>query len=451
MKTVSEKFTSGCDRLFFLFLLANPFLDLVYGIEVYCLNISRYKTDGMLSLYQITVEPRIGLSLALRMALFAVMLLYLLALRDKKAVFTGAAMAAAFALTVGAEALRGVQFSWVEDLLYAARFAFNIAALLTYAHTLSRSPLDAGTKKQRADMLIYYTLLVVALGVLIPFLFGIGYYTYSDPLGFRGSRGMFFAGNDAVALMLLLLPLDLSLLLQTPALRSRQGIGCLIAAACCTIALVIVGTKTAFIVAAASAAVALLYAIFTVVKGGGKTPLYRFAAFAVASLALYALIELFTSGGITRTVLKITKTTDLYFKTVSFETAILSGRTTRLKAAWQGFVRALPLSLLAGIGRGSQTNVIEMDVVELFLYFGLFGTAAFAWLYLKNGVQLLLEVCRNPKPVGLFGMTSLVLCCGYLFVAGHVLFSVTSGFYFALVLLYLRVFCASQNSEVRIL
>lgn len=451
MKKTSEKIISGCDRLFFLFLFANPLLDLVYGIQVYCMNIGQYDTGGMLGSYQITVEPRIGLSLALRMALFAVMLLYLLALRDKKAMFTGAAMAAAFALTVGAEALRGARFSWVEDLLYAARFAFNIAAFLTYAHVLSRSPLDAGAKKRRADMAICYTLLVVALGVLIPFLFKIGYYTYADPLGCRGSRGMFFAGNDAVALMTLLLPLDIATLLQTPRLRSRQGIARLASVACCAIALVIMGTKTAFIVVITSAAMALLFAVFTAVKGGGAAALYRFAAACAVSLALYAVISLITSGGISRTVQEVTHTTGTYFKTEDLETAILSGRTTRMVAAWRGFVRALPLSLLAGVGRGTQPDVIEMDVVELFLYFGLCGTAAFAWLYLKNGVQLLRDVWRDPGVTGIFGMMALVLCCGYLFVAGHVLFSVTSGFYFALTLLYLRVFCAPPEGGARII
>ena len=57
----------------------------------------------------------------------------------------------------------------------------------------------------------------------------------------------------------------------------------------------------------------------------------------------------------------------------SISTVIFSGRTSYLDQALAQFRQALPVSALVGIGRGSQGHIIEMDPVEVLVYYGLLG------------------------------------------------------------------------------
>ena len=91
-----------------------------------------------------------------------------------------------------------------------------------------------------------------------------------------------------------------------------------------------------------------------------------------------------------------------------------------------------------------------MDVFEIVIYYGLFGAVALLWLYLKLGVQFLVNLFRRFDLMGLCIAVALALCAGYLIIAGHVLFSVSSGFYFALMLAISRLYYTPQPHELRI-
>ncbi len=60
------------------------------------------------------------------------------------------------------------------------------------------------------------------------------------------------------------------------------------------------------------------------------------------------------------------------------------------------------------------------------------------WLFFKEGVAFVGRFFRQFSVLGLGAFLSLGLCVGYLTIAGHVLFTVTSGFYFAVTLAYAR-------------
>lgn len=442
-----QKMLRSLDRLFLIFLIVNPLLDLAGGVQIYLLN----GGQGMLGSHQLLVNPTLGLSLAVRMVLFVVMAVYLLALRDWRAVLTGAGIAAAFVLSVAGEVLRGEPFVFREDLMYIARFGFNVAALLVYTHVLARSRADAQTVRRRVDDLLCWTLIVAALGILLPYLAGIGFYTYADPMGYRGCRGLFYSGNDAAALMMLLLPLTLCALLRLERLKSARGAAYLFGPACGVTALLVLGTKTAFLAIAATVGGVAAYAVVHALRRRDMALLGRFCAFVLAFAVFFGVVSLLSGNKIAGSIYTSFTFTGEYVESAGVETAMLSGRSTKLIAAWRDFSAALPWSALIGVGRGSQQMVIEMDVLELFLYYGVLGAAALAWVYLKNGVQFVIDLFRRFSLTAWCSMLSLVLCCGYLFLAGHTLFSVTSGFYFALTILYARVFCSAEGTSVRLI
>ena len=449
MSIKRQKLISFCDKLFLFFLFINPIFDLINGLHVYLLNSPE---GGLVGDHTIFNFPALSIPLAVRMLFFAVMIVYLLMMRDKRALFAGAAIVLSFALTVGYEFLRGAEFSLKEDVLYTARFSYNLAAFLSYAHVLANSGKSTEELLQRVRQIICITLYIVSLGVLIPYVLNFGFYTYADRHGLRGCRGLFYAGNDVVAMMMLLLPLSLHAYFSGETLRSRGTRLQLSAAALCTLTLLIVGSKAAYLTAIASVAFFVLYALVRLIKDRDAKALLYLLVFICSVAVLFGLLSLLVNlraslqiGGrhlsVRETMEETAGATAGYIETDGVETALFSGRTGMIALGWEQVSAALPLSALFGIGRGSQVHVIEMDVLEVFFYYGLVGAFAFLWIYCKHGFLFLRDLVRKPSFRALSTLCAMVICVGYLFLAGHVLFSVTAGFYFALTLLYARTLC----------
>ena len=427
------------ERLFLVFLAVSPLLDLAYGLQVYLLN----GGVGMLGSHQMVVLPAVSAGLVARMALLAVMAAYLFLAKDRQAILAGAAVAGAFLLSVLGEVLRGDPFSLKEDASYIARYGFNIAVFFVFAHVIAGLPEQTARKK--LDDLFCWTLMAASLGVLAPYLCGVGFYTYADPMGLRGCRGLFFSGNDAVALMMVLLPVVLCGILEMDDLRSPRGGAYLLTASCCVSAMLVLGTKTTFLAIGATLGGTALYAAAHGVKRRGAGYISRFGVFLLAFAVFFGVISLISGNKIGRSIYASFVFTGEYIEASGVETAILSGRSTKLIMAWHRFQAALPWSAVVGLGRGTQEVVIEMDVAEMFLYYGIPGALLMGWTYLKNGVLFLKGLTRRFTLSGWCCALALLLGCGYLFFAGHTLFSATSGFYFALILLYARSFTGPES------
>ena len=78
------------------------------------------------------------------------------------------------------------------------------------------------------------------------------------------------------------------------------------------------------------------------------------------------------------------------------------------------------------------------------IYYGIFGAVAMLWLYLKLGLEFVWKFFKNIRELRydlmpMAVLVSLGLCAGYLLIAGHILFSVTSGFYFSYMLLFGKI------------
>ena len=431
------------ERLFLTFLVISPLLDLAYGLQVYLLN----GGAGLLGSHQMTVLPAVSVGLVVRMALLAVMAVYLVITRDKQAILAGAAVVGAFLLSVLGEVLRGKPFSLREDVFYIARYGFNIAVFFVYARVIAKLPRKTARKK--LDALFCWTLLAASLGILVPYLCDIGFYTYADPMGLRGCRGLFFSGNDAVALMVVLLPVILCGILEMDDLKSLRGGAYLLTASCGVLAMLVLGTKTTFLAIGITLVGIALYAAVYGVKRRSAAYISRFGVFLLVFAVFFGVISLISGNKIGRLIYASFTFTGVYIDATNVETAILSGRSTKLIMVWHRFQAALPWSAVVGLGRGTQEVVIEMDVAEMLLYYGIPGGLLMGWTYLKNGVLFLKGLARRLTLPGWCCALALLLCCGYLFIAGHTLFSVTSGFYFALILLYARIFTGPESLSTK--
>ncbi len=98
------------------------------------------------------------------------------------------------------------------------------------------------------------------------------------------------------------------------------------------------------------------------------------------------------------------------------------------------------------MGRGSQEMIVEMISLK-YSYYGLVGTwPCFDLLHAWIPVH-----CNFFKHFDLTAfalMLSLALTTGYLVMAGHVLFSVTAGFYYSFTIIYSRVYFAKEKRDL---
>ena len=433
------------ERFFLLFLALNPLLDIASGFAVYAIN----GASGMVSNHDLPVSLAVTPSLIVRMCLLVVMAGYLLSLRDRRTLLAGCAIGAAFALSVLGEVLSGRPFSLWQDILYIARFGFNLLILLTYAAVLRRSFDRREDARRFLDRVLCLTMFLLAGGVLLPYTLGMGFYTYSDRLGYRGCRGFFYAGNDVAGIAMLLLPLAFAALLLRERI-DRRALPYLAAPGLGVTTLLLLGTKTAFLGAGVTVGAVFLFAAVDGALHKNTRLLRRFGLAVAAFAAIYLLFTLLTGGRLADTIVRSFTIANDFVGTADAQDAVFSGRTGKLLAAVGQFKAAAPLSLLVGIGRGTQARIIEMDLCEVVLYYGALGAAAMLWIYLKNGLLFLRDLFTRFSLTAYCCAVALALCVGYLTIAGHTLFSVTSGFYFSLVLLYARVACSETGLDTRI-
>ena len=79
------------------------------------------------------------------------------------------------------------------------------------------------------------------------------------------------------------------------------------------------------------------------------------------------------------------------------------------------------------------------------MFYGLFGCVTMLWIYVKYGVEFLIRFFKGFDVLRLGAFVSLGLTVAYLTMAGHVLFTVTSGFFFAFALVYARLLTTEKD------
>ncbi len=443
--TNTSGFSARLEKLFWAFLFINPFLDIINGIYINLVmgvDVLDVKFAATLG-----VTP----SLVVRMAMLAVFALYILLLRDRKSILAALPIGLCWALSVVSEYLAFRQVQLFIDMQYAARFCYNIALLMVYTHVFTaRWGSDGKELIRTLDDIIAFSMFVLSFSILLSAVIGVGYSTYADRLGYRGNRGFFYAGNDISAVLALLLPLNVASLLQ----MDRKSAGKLrsafyaVAGGFGANALMILGSKTAFIAFGLTYAVFLVVAVHSVAHGGFGPTAKGFILSVVSVLVVFTVLMLLSHMELWYSIVASFNVTGELARREGMRTALMSGRQVKLAEHFQQFTHGGVLVWLFGLGRGSQEEILEMDVFEVIFYYGLTGMFAFLFLYAKAAIEFFSRFLRRRDLVCIALVLSLGMCSAYLIIAGHVLFSVTSGFYFALVILYSRVYFADRPEEI---
>lgn len=425
MKTLNVKL----EKFFLIFLFINPFLDIFGGIYT--------------KLSETYPLPGISPSLLVRMLVLAVMALYFLLKRDWKAVLTALPIVGIFAVSFLLEIRAFYAVDLSNDVQYIVRFCFNIAALLCYTRVFRDSGMSKTEVLSVFDRACRFSAAMLSLAVVLPYLFGVGYYTYGDRYGFRGCRGFFYSGNDITAVLMLLLPLCIAALYRLAKMKESGILRWLfhvLPPAFTIAALLLIGTKTAFLGLAAICASMFLWAVWRLFRNKERLPVLRFMLMLTAVFLTLLVLKLFAPTDVSSTITASLEHPDFVAENNGIVNSILSGRQIKLANAVRMWKESLPLSALFGVGRGTQERVIEMDILEVFFYYGILGFGAMLWLYFREGVRLLKNAFRKFDVVGLALLVGIGLCTGYLLIAGHVLFSITSGFWYALVFAYAALY-----------
>ncbi len=446
-----QKSLRGLEHFFWLYLLLNPILDIVNGLYIWMLTRGY---AGMQALNYRELTNAGGLTttpaLVVRMAVLLVMVVYILMLRDKKSILTAIPMGVAWAMSVLSE------FIWVGginlslDVTFFARFAYNIAVILVYRNVFMRSELD---KEQLIDKIHAYVngmTIIFSLGILIPYVLRVGYSTYYDRFGARGVRGFYYSGNDITGALMILLPLALAYFFFIPREKFTKGkiLFYSLGPSMSIICLMLIGTKTALIAMVGEVAVMVVYALVIAARGNKefiRRALILTGITIVVGLIFNGLSMLLNGAG--RGLMDMLQQSLGGIRDAANEEggSLISGRWNKLASTLADFKAAGPMAWLFGVGRGSQGHIIEMDLCDTGLLYGLFGCVTMLWLYVKYGVEFLMRVIKNFNVLVLGAFVSLGITVAYLTVAGHILFTVTSGFFFAFVLIYARLLTKDKN------
>jgi hypothetical protein len=215
-------------------------------------------------------------------------------------------------------------------------------------------------------------------------------------------------------------------------------------------ALLAIGTKTAFISIAVNFCVMLAVALYVAFGMKNKKPLSGILLSLLAVLALFLIMLILSGMAFLNTIITSFNVTGALMESEGMEAAVFSGRQYKLVELWAQYSGSGPFAWLFGLGRGSQSNILEMDVLEVLFYYGVFGCFTMLWLYAVLGAQFILQVIRRIDVTGSALVVSLAVCTAYLVMAGHILFSVTSGFYYIFTIVYSRVYFADGPKDIPI-
>lgn len=424
------------EDFFWKFLLINPLLDILNGVYI---KIMQLTYGELYRSANISITP----SLVFRMAVLLLFVGYILLVKDKKAILTALPIGAAWVMSVISE-LFFVQgdVALFTDIQYFARFCYNIAVMLVYRHLFYHSGLSARQLMRKLSRLMSITLIMLSVAIIIPYIFHMGFTTYADRFGFRGTRGFFYSGNDITGMFMAILPVATCYFLALPerALTKANRFFFAVGPAMTLLCMLLIGTKTAFVCTGATLGSLLIVGIVFWYKKNDKTVLKRLGYMLLLALIIAIIVSLLGMLFSQRSLAnEIEKTLDGFVASAEEDVAktlILSGRGVKLNEAFTDYREAGPFGWLFGVGRGSQELTIEMDLFEVAFYYGIFGFIVMLWSYFHAGFSFLGKFLKNFNLLSFGVFISLGLSVAYLTMAGHVLFSVTSGFYFSFVLVY---------------
>lgn len=429
-----SKQSERLEKFFWFYLILNPILDIVSGLYI------QFVTHG--DVYSSASVAPITPSLVVRMTVLLVMIGYIFLIKDWKSVKIAIPMGIAWALSVVSEFITFGSISIFIDVQYFARFAYNVAVFFVYCRLMERANMPRREIIEKIHKYIMISLFLLTVVIVVPYIFGAGHHTYADRFGYRGFRGFYYSGNDITGALMILFPIGSCyyLSIDRKSITRKQHVFCALPLAMTLLSMLMIGTKTAFLAVGVSI---FGIAVYTLVQLFRHDPeaLKRVICVALLFIILFVVISglatLVKGSGMSET-LEVTMQGFIDANNEDPSTLLFSGRLKKLAPQWEDYKSGGILTMLFGVGRGSQVETIEMDLCETLIYYGIFGFIVMLWLYVKEGIGFLVRFVKNFHVLGLGAFLSLGLCVAYLTIAGHVLFTVTSGFYFAVTLAYAR-------------
>ncbi|MBQ9924846.1 MAG: O-antigen ligase family protein [Clostridia bacterium] len=446
---MTDNIIKKLDKFFLAFLIINPFLDVVTGVYIKVLETLSGNNFDTIS---IPVTP----SLLIRMLVLVLFAAYALISLDWKAIGAALPVGIAWLMSVIGEVLFFYSFALYTDIQYIARFAYNFAVVLIYMQVFRRMGVSREELLRKLSDVLALSLLMLSATIVVSYMLDMGYTTYADRYGYRGTRGFFYSGNDITAILMAGLPVVMCGFMQRKDLSSRMFWAYDLGAALTAICLMLIGTKTAFIAVIAAAFVLGACAIWKLVAFKERLPIRRCIILVVTMMLVFGIMALLSTESIFGEISASFSQTGTVMENEGAATALLSGRHTKLAKAFAMYKEGGLYTWIFGVGRGTQNAIIEMDLFEVVIYYGLFGAVAMLWLYVKLGLEFVWKFFKNLKevrhdlmPVAV--LVSLGLCAGYLIIAGHILFSVTSGFYFSYMLLFGKIIYTEDTEKLSII
>lgn len=424
-------------HIFLLFLLIlNPILDLITGTAIYMSN-----PGGIISRFVVDYESPLLFSATIRYLLLIVSIAVLLFKRNRMALLCLLSVLAALLLSVLGEATSGLNYSFGLDLMYILDYSYGLLIPVIICAAVSTS--GQALPLNQYAIVLCADLLFVSAGVIIPYLFGIGFFTYAGVYS-RGCIGLFFFGNDLANLLLILFPCIGGIYIFQP-LSSAKSVLYLIAASISTTAMLLIGTKTSIWGLGLTVLCFFIAALSELVRSSSSLQLKRFFNFLILSIAIFALISLLSGYRLTDSVFNSLFLPLIYLQNDGYGRFVFSGRLGKLTLAWKQFISALPRSLLTGIGSGTQEKVIEMDGAELLLYYGIPGVILLLWPYAVLLKRIAKQV-RNRSSVAMLPFAWVILLTAAVSqIVGHVLFSTTVNIFYALLLCFTIEYCCCSG------
>ncbi len=426
------------EKLLVLYIIINPLIDFCTGLYI-------KEVLGATELDVANAEFSSTPSLYIRLAMLAVFGLYILMRREKVAIGTLVIMGLAFCASIGVLLMNGARLSVGTDIKYFIKYCYNIAMLFAYISLFRSLCRDKAEFVEKLFGIVRYTCIVCSLGILVPYVLKLGYYTYADPLGYRGCRGYFYSGNDITAVLTVTLPIAVASFVELrDRLLSRKAVVAVLAPALAIASLLLIGSKTAFIAAIGTCLLILGFALVRLRRDGGGR-IKRMLWLLLAVLIIFVILGCLVGFGRLYSDISVCfDAPSAVAEDKGLEVAVLSGRSSKLVQQFHRFQWGGPATWLFGIGRSSVEYIIEMDLFEVVIYYGVVGAAAMLWLYVWAAVEFIKSLLKKFDLIGFAFFIALGMTFGYLTLAGHVLFTVTSGQYFVLAIAFSRLYFAGD-------
>lgn len=274
-------------------------------------------------------------------------------------------------------------------------------------------------KREAFEIILNNLQWIAPLTILVPYVMGLGYSTYSAAEGDLIGYKAFYYATNGISFMLI-------------ALFARAVYGFLSARSMCGFvillingaALALIGTKSTL----AMLVIAFLIAIYCIY---GNKIIKMLAAVMLLGVT-GATIWFFAADSILSFLSPIIGRWDYFSTSVyqgDFLAALTSGRVDQVVAHWEELsLNHSGFSILVGMGDMSDIiRICEMDFFDVFFQFGLFGLLALL-LFLCFVMN---RACESSGIRG-FGTCMLVFFLAYAFVVGHVFNNALSSMVFSL-------------------